>query len=126
MLARVEHELELLQAARPGVVVHRDPSGQHLIELPMFPLSPGWSKPTTTALFRLPPAYPEARPDNFWSEGDLRLATGGMPTNCSPSSERLLGREWLLYSWHVTQWAPGKDDLLTYVGVIARRFELGQ
>ena len=125
MEARVEHEMALLQAAHPGVAVHRDPTGQHLIELPNFPLPPGWSKPRATVLFRLPPAYPEARPDCFWADVDLRLAGGAMPTNTGLPPEQLLGRNWLWFSWHVQRWAAGKDDLVKYVGVITQRLAQG-
>lgn len=125
MLARVEHELQLLQAAHPGVVVHRDPSGQHLIELPDLPLPASWNKATATALFRLPPGYPEARPDCFWADADLRLVGGAMPQNSNLPADQLLDRSWLWFSWHVQRWVPGKDDLVKYVGVIAQRFAKG-
>lgn len=125
MEARVEHELKMLEEAYPGVVIHRDPSGQHILEIPNFPLPPGWSKTTTTVLFRLPPAYPEGRPDCFWADVDLRLSNNDMPSNSNVQPEQQLSRPWLWFSWHVDRWAPGKDDLVKYVGVIARRFEKG-
>jgi hypothetical protein len=125
MEARVEQELALLKTVYPGVVVHRDPSGQHWVELPNFPLPPGWSKAAAAVMFRLPPGYPENRPDCFYADEDLRLANGTMPTNTGQPADRPLGRSWLWFSWHVQRWVPGKDDLCKYAGVIAQRFEKG-
>lgn len=67
--------------------------------------------------------YPQARPDCFWADGGLRLASGGMPINSAiqviPDFPELGQLIW--FSWHLTSWDPNRDNLVTYLHAIRRR-----
>lgn len=100
------------------------PSNSALITLPHFSLPGGWNKAAATIRFVEPNGYPFAAPDCFWTDGDLRLASGREPqntaTNAIPETQ-LTGLLW--FSWHVRDnWNPSRDNLLTWVACIADRF----
>ena len=96
------------------------PGGLTAVIVPELPLPPGWSASETTVRWVLSPGYPAAQPDCFFADVDLRLASGSLPAN---SGIQQLGTEQLLwFSWHVQSWRPGRDDLVTYLRFIERRF----
>lgn len=77
-----------------------------------------------------PAGYPITPPDNFYTDGDLRLSDGRQPGNTSQAEQ--LGESWLQFSYHLESgdWRPqanllAGDNLLTFlVGVSARLAEL--
>lgn len=100
------------------------PSGAALITLPQFPLPQGWNRSAATVRFVEPNGYPFASPDCFWTDGDLQLASGGMPQNAATNAipeTQFFGLLW--FSWHVNQsWNPNRDSLLTWIACISDRF----
>ncbi len=99
-------------------------SGAALITLPDFRLSGGWSKSAVALRFIEPKGYPLACPDCFWTDEDLRLASGAMPQNSAfnPIPETQFAKV-LWFSWHVNQtWNPNRDNLVTWLACIAERF----
>lgn len=102
--------------------------GSTLFEVPRQPLRPAgaWNKQETAILFAAPLGYPQARPDCFWADDDLRLSGGAMPTNTGlqsiPNAPPEIGQR-LWFSWHVTSWDLQKDTLSTYVEVIRQRLK---
>jgi hypothetical protein len=123
----LQQHFEVLRAEYPTAILAPLSSGAALISIPDFPLPPGWSRPTTTVRFLAPVGYPLAKPDCFWCESELRLQSGGMPqfTNQTPIPEAD-GSPQLWFSWHVNQWNPSRDGLLTYLRVIERRLRQAQ
>lgn len=98
----------------------RGPHGW-LVTIPSFELPPGWSRPRTQVKFFAPQGYPYSRPDCFWTD-DLRVE--GQPnlpqnSNYNPVLPELGGLLW--FSWHLEQWNPNRDDLLSWMGSIRDR-----
>ncbi len=84
-----------------------------------FLLPEGFNKTISDLLIKVPPAYPSAKLDMFWTDPDLTLANGGIPQGCS--LECALGRQWLRFSWHTNNWNPNYDNLWTFVNFIKMR-----
>jgi hypothetical protein len=59
--------------------------------------------------------------DCFWTDADLRLASGANPMNTGGNPIPHIGVPHLWFSWHVGTWNPNNDSLLTYFYVIRRR-----
>lgn len=85
-----------------------------------YPVPPGFSKQSTELLIRAPMSYRNGKPDMFWTDKDLVLASGGVPQNAD-NIERYLDRDWRRFSWHPQNWNPGADDLRTYLEFINAR-----
>lgn len=126
-MGAIEDQFERLKDQFPGAELRRLPSGACLITVPYPNLPPGWSKTATNIYFVAPAGYPFAKPDCFWADPDLRLA--GPPlkmpqaSNMTPLPEVQPPTPLLWFSWHVAQWFPNKDSLLTYFRVILNRFQ---
>lgn len=111
--------IEKLKEVYPSAAITQV-SGGSLISIPGFSLPAGWSKEITEIRFLAPAGYPFAQPDCFWADSDLRLANGNLPqaSNLQFAPD---GRPQVWFSWHVTQWNPNSDSLLTYIRVIKNR-----
>jgi Prokaryotic E2 family E len=99
-------------------------NGTAVVAIPNFQLAPGWNKRSTTVYFVVPVGYPTAKPDTFWADSDLHLASGAEPqaSNRSNDSHGLPDKRNLLwFSWHAQTWNPNRDSLSTYAAVIDRR-----
>jgi|SRR5580698_2242549 hypothetical protein len=114
---RLSKELQSLDSP-PEVVVEG-----HLVSLVFrnYPIPPGYSRPTTDLLVRVPLSYPDAGPDMFWTDPDLRLIDGGSP-QCGDLIETYLGKPWRRFSWH-SAWRPATDSLESYLYFIRLRLE---
>lgn len=112
-------EADRLVEARPGAAVTLHPDGSAVVHVPAVVLPAGWTAPTTSVWWVLSPGYPSAQPDCFFADADLRLASGGLPANAA--QRPLNGDPRLWFSWHLTSWRPGRDDLLAYLRFIERR-----
>jgi hypothetical protein len=116
-------QIDTLRAIYPDVRTQPLTSGATLIEIPNFRLPSGWRPETTTIRFLAPAGYPHARPDCFWTDSDVGLITGSPPqasgNNPIPEANNIAS---VWFSWHVAQWNPNQDSLVTYVRVIEARF----
>jgi hypothetical protein len=90
-----------------------------------YPLPPGFSKPATDLLVRLPISYPNGKPDMFWTDPDLTLKNGQCPQQAD-AMETVLGRPWRRFSWHPTSWNPATDKLRTYLEFVNRRLAMAK
>jgi hypothetical protein len=117
----LEQQFELLRKSYPNAILEMLPSGAALVTVPEIELPRGWSQPRTTVKFLAPVGYPLARPDCFWADTELRLEGGAMPnaTNLTPIPDVNVPQLW--FSWHVGQWNPNRDGLLSYFRVILER-----
>lgn len=118
----LQEQFEILRAEHPGADLNPVPGGASIISIPALPLPEGWSKPVTEVKFVAPVGYPFSPPDCFWADADLRAGGGAMPQN-SASNPCPDGSPLLWFSWHVGQWNPNSDSLLTFLRVIQRRFD---
>jgi hypothetical protein len=93
-----------------------------LISIPAVALAAGWNKPATEVHFFAPQGYPFAKPDCFWTDIDLRLASGALPQATNQGNPIPgLGKTALWFSWHVDPWNASRDDLLTWLASIRAR-----
>jgi|SRR2546429_9803384 len=121
----VEEQFDAL-AARPRFADAKltpSQNGTYLVTIPHFSLPPGWNKAETTVYFQIPVGYPTARPDTFWTDFDLGLASNAKPMNTGENNNHGLNVPLLWFSWHPSTWNPNRDTLITYVGLIRKRLE---
>jgi hypothetical protein len=99
-------------------------SGAAMITIRDFPLPSGWSHSSTLMKFVAPVGYPLAKPDFFWTSPELRLRDGALPQAAVPMPmPESNGELQLRFSWHMSEWNPNRDDLVTFVRVIERRLQ---
>jgi Prokaryotic E2 family E len=116
----IQAQFAALQKDHADARIEVGPGGA-IVSIPGMALEPSgsWSKPATTVRILAPPAFPQARPDCFWVDEDVRLASGGLPQSAQVNSQ--LGPNLLWFSWHVQKWNPNIDTLQTYVKVVQER-----
>lgn len=115
---RLETEIRELGDAW-DLEVTEDPEVINLV-LKAYPLSDGFSVSTTNLLLRIPKSYPEAGPDMFWTDTEVRFADGTIPKNAD-SLETYVGRVWRRFSWHRAPWNPTIDRLHLHIEFINER-----
>ena len=121
----LETQLSALKERYGDVEAVKLPSGTTLVTVPNVPLPSGWNKASTEVKFLVPPAYPYAPLDCFWTDADLRLADNRLPTNTqagNPIPE--VGAGWLWFSWHLAPgcWNPNRDTLSSWMNSVGDRF----
>lgn len=92
-----------------------------------FPFPAQYTPNASDLLLRLPPNFPSAKPDMFWTFPHVRLSTGAYPQTADCFDVQYLGRQWQRWSRHFAadQWRPGTDNLKTYLGTIRRELQKG-
>lgn len=107
MLERRHQELDLVRKAFGEISV-----GQNLewVIIHNYTLPSGWNKSQTALLIIIRPGYPTTPPDNFYTDGDLRLSNNTQPGNTSQF--QYLDKQWLQFSYHAEVWQPHPDLLL--------------
>lgn len=116
-------QLEQLRAAGRDLSWETRSDGTILVTIPHFKLREGWSKPEVTVYFVIPVGYPMAKPDCFWTDDDLRLRGGALPTNTTSNTNYGGPRNLLWFSYHATFWEPNKDNVETYLRIIKQRLD---
>lgn len=118
----LDMQLEQLRERFGDVQTRRLPSGTTLVIVPGIRLPEGWSMPSTTIRFIVPPGYPFGQLDCFWADPDLRLAHGGVPQNSAMNPIPETPEPALWFSWHLTgPWNPNRDTLSTWMNVVIER-----
>jgi hypothetical protein len=118
-----QHFAKLL-AAVPNARLQRRADGSAYVVVTEVRLPAGWNAPATTIYFLTPLGYPSARPDSFWTDPALRLASGVLPANAQMNGNNPgdLAQQLLWFSFHPSSWNPLRDDLLTYFNIVRTRF----
>jgi hypothetical protein len=111
-----------LGALAEHVVMHPDAGGWQLLVFSDFELPGGFQPNRVELLVKLPPGFPDAAPDMFWVHPAVKTGAGGVPR--STSIERLLGKNWQRFSWHLAAgaWKPGISDVRDFLRCIYSRF----
>lgn len=108
-------------ARHPGAVVKAIANGGYSVRLDEVPLdAAGWSKATCSIAFLIPAGFPVQRPDCFWADADLRLRSGGMPSNSGFGAQHPFYPGLLWFSYHPTVWNI-RDTVETYWHLIQSR-----
>lgn len=118
----LDEQLATLREMFPQASMENAEGGAVLITVPDVPLPPGWNQTATTVRFLAPAGYPMARPDCFWTDPSVRLASGGMPQNGGLNSIPGRTDQHMWFSWHLQAWNPLSDSLVTFLRVIQTRF----
>ena len=92
-----------------------------------FELPPAYTPRTCDLLIRLPPGYPNANPDMFWTRPNVKLAAGNWPANADHLQD-FSGSSWQRWSRHFPdgRWRAGIDGLDTYLASIRRELAVGR
>lgn len=92
-----------------------------------FPFPSPYTPSHSDLLLRLPPNFPSAKPDMFWTFPHVRLGTGAYPQAADQFDVQYQGRQWQRWSRHFAadHWRPGTDNLKTYLGTIRRELQKG-
>lgn len=81
-----------------------------------------YNKETVTILQPVPIPYPEGEMEMFWTDVDIRTASGQVPEKATVTNT-YLGEEWRRFSWHrQKEWDPATDDLIDQASFIEQRF----
>ncbi|MGC4052852.1 MAG: multiubiquitin domain-containing protein [Paludibaculum sp.] len=104
------------------VAIHPEPGGWSALVVSDYGLPPGFEPNRVELLIKIPPGFPDAAPDMFWVCPAIHLPDGRMPR--ATSDERLLGKTWQRFSWHLAAgaWKPGVSDLRDFIRCITARF----
>lgn len=121
----VQAQFEQLRAVSPDATLEEVADGSVWVVVPGVAVGPAgqWSHDQVTVRYLLPLGFPQARPDCFWADADLRLAGGGMPQNSGVQDAPHGAGPQLWFSWHVAHWNPQVDTIQTYLNVIRRRLQ---
>jgi len=103
-------------------VLHPEAGGWQFLVISDFDLPRAFEPNRVELLVKLPPGFPDAAPDMFWVHPAVRTVAGGGPR--STSNERLLGKNWQRFSWHLAAgaWKPGVSEFRDFLRCIYSRF----
>lgn len=103
--------------------LHPGPDGWSFLVLADYLLPEGFTPSRVELLMKLPPTFPDAAPDMFWVYPPVKAPSGCPPR--ATSAERLLGRDWQRFSWHLAAgaWQPGVSTLRDFLRSVAGRFQ---
>lgn len=118
----IEQQLNSLREHTGYVVEFVEADGLRNIVVKNYSLPPGYTKTSSDLLVRLDAAYPNSKPDMFWLEFDVLLASGAVPKSAEEILDAL-GRKWRRFSWHFTNWNPATGDLLFFLTFIDTRLK---
>ncbi len=109
-----------LEPAR--ATLHEQPDGWCYLIISDYELPAGFEPGSVELLVKLPPGFPDAAPDMFWVYPAVRTPPRNVPR--ATSSERLLGKDWQRFSWHLSPgaWKPGVSNLRDFLRCIHSRF----
>ena len=85
-----------------------------------FPLGEGFSRASSDLVLQIPRSYPDAGPDMFWIDEDVKLANGSIPQSAESTAD-ILGRVRRRFSWHRAGWNPTIDNLHGHLEFIRKR-----
>lgn len=119
MAAGVEEAAQELREEGFDVEI-REEGGVPMLLIHEYPLPPGWSQATTDLLLQLPKAFPNGKPDMFWTETGVTLDDGSAPKKAEVTQTHL-DKEWRRFSWHPQSWTPATDNIWTFLEFIDGR-----
>lgn len=112
-------QLADLQRRHTGAHLVAQGGGAYLLVVPEVPLGGGWSLTSTTVTVLIPAGFPHVKPDCFYADAGLRLATGAEPA--ASNIQSVFGRQYRWFSWHITTWHPTSGSLDQYMHVCESR-----
>ncbi len=96
-------------------------NGMICVVISNYRLTPGLNHESAELLIRLPPSWPDGKPDMFWVIPNLRKA-GANTDPQSTCQEAHLGRTWQRFSRHIASWPRG-HGLREWMAVVRLELE---
>jgi len=93
--------------------------GSGLLMVPEVHLCHGWSATVTSMRVLIPVGFPHVKPDCFYADAALRLASGAEPA--SSNLQNVFGGQYRWFSWHISAWDPARGSLDQYLRVCESR-----
>lgn len=121
VLPLVEKQIDHARRDHPDLTATSLADGSIELEIASYELPQGWNKTHTRVLMVVPPGYPDQRPQGFFADHDLLLASrqrGG-----GQGDEARNGSNWSRFCWGSDKWDPQRDGLWKYVKLMLSRFE---
>ncbi len=122
-----EEDLRYLQEKGYQFTVTQTDSLIYLV-IKQYLLQAAYTPNQVDLLLRLPPNFPMARPDMFWTFPHVRLAaTNTYPQAAETFDVNYQDHQWQRWSRHLPAalWRPGIDNLKTFLGTIRRELQKG-
>lgn len=92
-----------------------------MLMVPGVCVGTGWNALSTTVRVLVPVGFPHVKPDCFYVEPTLRLATGAEPV--SSNIQSIFGGQYRWFSWHISTWDPMRGSLDQYLHVCESRLK---
>ncbi len=108
-----------IQQRYPRAQLDTAQGGARVLVVPDVPLCQGWNQASTTIRVLVAVGYPHVKPDCFYADPSLRLATGGEPA--SSNIQTAFGGQYRWFSWHITSWNPTRGSLDQFLHVCESR-----
>lgn len=120
MLDAVDHEM---LAGRGLAYTAEVENGWTNLIISGYEVPTGFTPERTDLLVRLPPGFPDAAPDMFWADPEIRISATGQYAPASEHREQYAGRTWQRFSRHLPPgaWRPGIDSLESWLAVIRQQ-----
>ena len=83
-----------------------------------------WNRDQVDLLVIAQPTYPNAKMDMFWVDPHLSLNSNKTIQAAQPDNQ--CGKTWQRFSWHVNDWKPVHDSIITYLRVVDHRLGMNQ
>lgn len=99
--------------------------GETYVLIRNYSLPEPYTPRACTLMLKLPPGYPVANPDMFWTSPAVRLASGAMPV-AADVHELYSGVQWQRWSRHCGQWRAGVDNIQTKLRSVRTELEKGK
>ena len=112
-------QLQSLRKRHPSARVEQASDGQRCLVVPDVKTVPGWNVDRVTLRVVIPAGYPHTKLDCFYTEAQLRLASGAEPQ--SSALQPAFGGQYRWFSWHVGTWDASTASLDQYVNFCRRR-----
>jgi len=120
--ANYGHQLDPATVGAERFDTHPQPDGWTFVVIQDYAVPDTFSPGLVRLLVKLPPMFPDAAPDMFWVNPQVRTPAGAPQ---GTSVESVLGEQWQRFSWHLLPgaWQPGASNLRDFMRCIRARFE---
>ena len=100
-------------------------TGKLQLVIKNFSLPKAYQPQNVNILIEIPPGYPNAQLDMFWTYPEVKLLNGNLPLT-SQHHQTFHGNSWQRWSRHLTSaWRPGIDNLRTFLTAIRKELNKG-
>lgn len=118
LIPQLERDIGILKEHGFKVEVVCKEGEQFCVIIRGYPLSTKmFNMESSDLLIIVPPVYPNAKLDMFWTDQNLRFINGDIPPNAEQIQDHC-GSQWRTFSRHPQVWNPARDNIITYLEFI--------